>query len=371
VKRCTILKEFNTSARGSTWQEKDKIMDTHINNPIEGLNLDNLKVQGLQLRGFRGEQDFPAMLGVIHACASADGLERAENLEDIRNNYAHLHHCDPYTDMLMAEAGGELVGYARCWWEVEGSGRWVGFEFGNVVPHWRHMGIGSILLQFIEGRLCTIARQLKENGELPVSAPCLLDNYVSSSEKDRAHLLEHRCYHAVRYSFDMLRPDLEDIPDLPLPPGVEVRPVMPEHLRLIWEASNEAFRDHWGYIPDPWEEYERLQDDPDFDPSLWRVAWQGDQVAGMVLSFIDKDQNEKFGRKRGFTENICVRRPWRRQGLAKALIALSLKALKQRGMTEAGLGVDSENISGALNLYKFMGYQVIKQGTIYRKLVNV
>ncbi len=114
-----------------------------------------------------------------------------------------------------------------------------------------------------------------------------------------------------------------------------------------------------------------LCQNPDYDPSLLRVAWQGDQVAGMVLSFIDKDQNEMYGRKRGYTENICVRRPWRRQGLAKALIASSLFALKERGMIEAGLGVDAENISGALNLYELMGFRVVKKNIIYRKPLNV
>jgi ribosomal protein S18 acetylase RimI-like enzyme len=169
----------------------------------------------------------------------------------------------------------------------------------------------------------------------------------------------------------MVRPDLEDIPDLPLPPAVEVRPVQPEHMTLIWQASNEAFRDHWGYIPDPWEAFEQMMNDSDFDPSLWRVAWQADQIAGMVLSFINKDENEMYGRKRGYTENICVRRPWRKQGLAKALIAQSLIAIKERGMTEAGLGVDAENISGALHLYEGMGYRVVKRTTIYRKPLSV
>jgi len=94
-------------------------------------------------------------------------------------------------------------------------------------------------------------------------------------------------------------------------------------------------------------------------------------VAGMVLSFIDKDQNKMYGRKRGYTENICVRRAWRKQGIAKALIAMSLKALKERGMLEAGLGVDAENISGALGLYKYMGYKETKRMTIYRKTIDV
>ena len=212
------------------------------------------------------------------------------------------------------------------------------------------------MLRFNEGRLSQIAAQLKESGQLPENAACLLDNFVSNSEKDRINLLERRGYKPVRYAFEMVRPDLENIPDLHLPPAVEVRPVQPEHMRLIWEASNEAFRDHWGYIPDPWENYEQMMSDPDFDPSLWRVAWQGDEVVGMVLSFINKDENEKYSRKRGYTENICVRRPWRKQGVAKALIALSLTAIKERGMTEAGLGVDAENISGALHLYESMGY---------------
>lgn len=346
-------------------------MNTTITTHDEKLTGFKEPVSGLGLRGFQGEVDFPKMLAVIHASASVDGLERADNLEDIRNNYAHLHHSDPTQDMLMAEVDGELVGYTRCWWETEGSGSWVGFQFGSVVPQWRNKGIGSALLRFSEARLAQIAGQLKKDGVLPVDAPCILDNFITGSELARQNLLERRGYRAVRHTYEMLRPHLDDVPDLPLPPGVEVRQVKLEQMRQIWEASNEAFRDHWGYIPDPWEEFERLLNDPDFDPGLWRVAWQDDQVAGMVLSFIDKDQNEKYGRKRGYTENICVRRPWRKQGLAKALIALSLKALKDRGMLEAGLGVDAENISGALHLYQKMGYQVIKHGTIYRKDVSI
>lgn len=340
-------------------------------------NLDKLvqprlkDIPGLVFRNFHGEDDYPKMLKVLHGSKEADGLERSEKLEDIVNTYSHLVHCDPYQDMLFAEVNGEVIGYSRVWWAVEGSGKWIGFQFGNVLPAWRRKGIGSALLQFNEGRHHQTAIGLKRSGELPGDSPCLLDNFTSSTEVDRINLLELRGYTAVRYAYDMVRPDLENIPDLPLPPDVEIRLVEPEHMRLIWKASNEAFLDHWGYIPDPWENFESFMKDPDYDPSLLRVAWQGDQVAGMVLSFIDKDQNEMYGRKRGYTENICVRRPWRKRGLAKALIASSLFALKERGMTEAGLGVDAENTSGALNLYEHMGFRVVKKNIIYRKPLNV
>jgi mycothiol synthase len=349
----------------------DNNMNINTDISIEEINPRTTDIPGLVFRGFRGEADYPKMLAVIHGCKDIDGLERSEKLEDVINTYSHLHHCDPYTDMLFAEVDGMVAGYCRAWWELEGSGQWIGFQLGSVLPQWRRKGIGSALLRFNEHRLQQIAAQLKESGQLPMDAPCLLDNFVSSSEADRINLLERRGYKAVRYANEMVRPDLENIPNLPLPTGVEVRPIRSEQMRLIWEASNEAFRDHWGYIPEPWEAFEQMLNDPDFDPSLWRVAWQGDEVAGMVLSFINKDENEMYGRKRGFTENICVRRPWRRQGLAKALIALSMIALKERGMTEAALGVDAENTSGALHLYEGMGYRMVKKQINYRKRLEV
>lgn len=335
------------------------------------INKGKIEIPGITLRGFEGEADFPKMLNVFTGSTSHDGLEPSTTLEDVINTYTHLHHSEPSTDMLLAESQAEVVGYCRVWWEVEGSGKWVGFQLGYVLPEWRRKGIGSTLLSFNEQRLRQIASSLKASGELPLDAPCELDNFVNEKEADRINLLERHGYQVVRYAYEMVRPDLENIPDLPLPQGIEVRPAREEHYRQILEASNEAFRDHWGYIPDPWEMFEQMISDPDFDPSLWRVAWDGDQVAGMVLSFINKDENERYGRKRGYTENICVRRAWRHKGLAKSLIAQSLVALKERGMTEAGLGVDAENISGALGLYQVMGYQVRKRSSFYRKSIDV
>jgi ribosomal protein S18 acetylase RimI-like enzyme len=87
----------------------------------------------------------------------------------------------------------------------------------------------------------------------------------------------------------------------------------------------------------------------------------------MVLNFINEAENGEYGRLRGYTETICVRRPWRRQGVAKALIARSLHVLKAQGMTEAALGVDAGNPNGALQLYKSMGFHIAKEFITYRK----
>ena len=81
---------------------------------------------------------------------------------------------------------------------------------------------------------------------------------------------------------------------------------------------------------------------PDLDTSLWRVAWDGDEVAGSVWPHLP-EENEKLGLGRGWLEHISVRRPWRRRGLATALIAETLRVSATWASTRGRSGVDAEN----------------------------
>ena len=222
------------------------------------------------------------------------------------------------------------------------------------------------MLRYNEHRLGEIAAG--HNGV----AKKLLESQAADTETDWLSLLTSEGYEAARYEFIMVRPDLEGIPDLYLPAGLEVRAVQPEGYRAVWECAREAFRDDWCYVDAEWTDgaLSAWQQEPTFDPSLWQVAWDGDQVAGMVLNFIDAEENREYGRRRGYTEGIAVRRPWRRQGLARALIARSFRALKDRGMVDAALSVDAENPSGALRLYTSLGFRVTKRSATYRKSMD-
>jgi len=319
-------------------------------------------IPGLRFRRFRGEADYPAMSAVINGSKEADGLEWSQSVEDIARTYRHLVNCDPQQDMLFAEINGQVVGYSRVWWQREMDGTHDYLHFVYLLPEWRMGDLRRAMLRHNERRLRQIA------ADHPATALRLLCAWASETETHWASLLIEEGYRPVRYNFEMVRPDLENIPDLPLPEGLEVRPVLPEHIPLIWEASREAFRDHWGYSEEEWEqEMATWPESPTFQPELWQVAWDGDQVAGMVQNFIDHAQNEEYGRKRGYTEGICVRRPWRRRGLARALIARSLRLLKELGLEEAALGVDADNPNGALQLYTSMGFRVVKRHTTYQK----
>jgi mycothiol synthase len=219
------------------------------------------------------------------------------------------------------------------------------------------------MLRHSERRLGDIAAEHQETG------PFWFETYATGTEHHWENLLIAEGYQAAQYRFQMVRPHLTEIPDLPLPEGLEVHPVGPEDTYAVWLAAKEAYQEAWWYTEEGWSDqrYEAWKQDPTFDPRLWQVAWDGDQVAGMVLNYISVEENREYGRKRGYTETICVRRPWRRRGLARALLARSLRVLQQQGQAEAALSVDAENPSGALRLYTSMGFIVHKQTAVFRK----
>lgn len=153
-----------------------------------------------------------------------------------------------------------------------------------------------------------------------------------------------------------------------MPEGIELRSVTRGQYRTIWLAAAEAFRDHWGQAE--WEDadWERFEADPDnADPGLWRIGWDGDEVAGVVITTVPEEENEKFGRRRVYVASVGVRRPWRRRGLARALLASSLVAARKAGFTSASLGVDTDSPTGATALYTSLGFAPEKSFTSYRK----
>jgi GNAT superfamily N-acetyltransferase len=321
-------------------------------------------ITGLSFRHFRGAADFPRMAAVISASADADKLERADTAEDIADAFTHLVNCDPRRDMILAEVNGEVVGYSRALWWDEYDGSYLYSFVGFVTPAWRRKGVGRALLHWVEGRLREIAARH------PPGHPKLFNAFATQHQRGVSVMLEREGYEPVRYAFEMLRPTLDSITDYPLPTGLEVREVLPEHYRRIWEADVEAAQDTWGAMPPTEEMYQAwLHNKGVFQPRLWDVAWDvaADQIAGQVLAFINRAENDKYDRLRGYTEFIGVRRPWRRRGMARALIARSLRRQKAEGMTESALSVDTENASGATRLYEDCGFHVVRRDTFYRK----
>jgi mycothiol synthase len=318
-------------------------------------------IPGLRFRGFTGKSDYPSMIVIMRETTKADHEDRAITLKDLEHDYAHLTNCDPKQDMLFAEVDGKAIAHSRVeWWQEEDPNDRIYSLFANIIPQWREQGLEEAMLSWCQNRLRKIAE-----GH-PQDSKRFFQTYSSAFKPTYNDLLETLGYSPARYFIEMSR-SLENIPQANLPEGITTRPVQEAEWPAVWAASNEAFRDHWGYSQPTEEDYQSYKGSKYFQPELWQVAWDGDQTVSSVMNYIEKDYNEKFNKKRGWTENISTLKDWRRRGIAKALIVRSMHMHKAKGMTEVGLGVDTNNPNGALKLYQNLGYEKEKTWITYRK----
>ena len=330
-------------------------------NPSELIKVrDAPPVPGLTFRRYRGEEDLPAFAQVYEACRDVDVFSWIVTVEELQNAYRHLLNCDPDRDVVVVEHEGDVIGYSQQNWVEELDA--IAFRHQqHLHPDWRGRGIRMAMLRHCEARAREVA------ATLPQGKPMQLSTWLCEDEKALIALLEAEGHSPARYFFEMVRDLREPLEDRPLPEGLEVRPVPEEDHRRVFFAANEALKDHWAGREWTEVDYQEFMNDPIIDPALWVVAYDGDEVAGTVLNWVHEEENERLGRKWGYTEIITVQRPYRGKGLAKALITRSMLMLKGMGMEVANLGVDTENPSGALGLYTGLGYHTIKSYLIHRK----
>jgi len=324
----------------------------------------------LTFRNFQGESDFPLMQKLIVASEQADQIYDSLSLDDLRNWCKPSYRFDPSRNILFAigqsdEEEPAVIGASRVGWYTGANGIRLYSQVSWLHPDWRRPGIWPAMIQQNDRRLREIAA---EHTDAPLRS---LQAWATHKQTQWIAALEGTDYRAIRHFNDMLH-SLEDIPDRPMPEGLEVRPVQPEHMRKIWETQREVQPELFETAAEDWTEdkYPRWLEDSSHTPHLWQVAWDGDEVAGMVLNRVDEAANAGREKKRGITEHIFVRKPWRKRGLAGALVARSLRLLKELGMDEVELGVDTENASGAYRLYQKMGYQTYNTDLWFRKPVE-
>jgi GNAT superfamily N-acetyltransferase len=316
----------------------------------------------LRIRAYAGQADVPEIVRVVNESSAADQVEETWTTEGLAAWLAHASDSfDPARDVVLAELNGRVVAAGRVEWVDTRDGLHREYRvFGSVDPAVHGRGFGTTLLAALEDRARSLAAAHQPDRDV------MLMSFAPVGRRGEA-LLRGAGYETARWFIDMVRPDLEGIVEPPLPEGLEIRPVTPDQHETIWHANREAFRDHWGGSDESLEQLQRILGDPDTDPSLWLIAWDGDEVAGGVWNDIHPAENEAHGIRRGWLGSVFTRRPWRKRGLASALIGRSLTLLRERGMTTAILGVDADNPTGALGLYEAAGFAVHDRFVALRK----
>lgn len=254
---------------------------------------------------------------------------------------------------------GKIVGCVEVWNTAPYVHCWI---WGRVHPEFLGQGIGTALMEWAEQRAAVAVERAPAGTRVFMSAGSF-SNYRPSLD-----LLASRGFTPARYSLTMER-GLDASPPAPAwPDGITVRAMRPGEELAIYRADVEAFRDHRGFIEQPEDEgfklwRHRMVDDPAHDRSLWFLAMDGAEIAGIALCQAQRPGEPDLG----WVDTLGVRRPWRKQGVALALLYHAFGELRARGRRRVGLGVDAHSLTGATRLYERAGMRAVSEFTAFEK----
>jgi mycothiol synthase len=192
----------------------------------------------------------------------------------------------------------------------------------------------------------------------------VLHGYVQGEEPVIRQAYEAAGWQPIRYSFQM-RTELDrKLPEPAWPDGLTPRNFRPGEEERVYEAHMDSFADHWDFRLQSLEDWRVFTvDKPNFDPALWWLVEDEDELAAISLNQWHFSGDPEFG----WIQVLGVRPSWRRRGLATALLQHSFRDFHSRGATRVGLGVDGENTTGAVRLYESVGMRQVRRNETYEK----
>jgi mycothiol synthase len=330
-------------------------------------------IPGLRFRHWRGPDDIPAMAAAAGAAKRAAGSSDVNPVEDMLAQYRHLSNSDPWHDIVVAELDGRIVGYGRTMWgdRFDGTRTYDGIAF--VDPSAPQRPIQDALVRLGIERQVSLAAEMAADPSIQ-RRPAILTRWAFGTEIGLLDLLRAEGFHEVRRYSEMARPDLTDIPEVPVPDGLDLRRVHrddPGVLRRAWDLGVEVFSEHYGESHPTEADWAQFQESPDTQPHLWCIAVDaatGDW-AGHILNYLAQPDTD--GSVVGWTESIAVRAPYRRRGLASAMLAESLRIVRDAGAASAALGVDQQNENRAMTLYERLGFRTKVEELELRRPIDV
>jgi len=302
--------------------------------------------------------DAEAIAELINEVSMAEAGIPWTTTEETRDVLTSPDRAAPSPEVLLIDEDGSVAGYLESWTSDPAELALIAF----VRPALWGRGLSAWLVRHGEAW----ATENLRGSDSPFALR--LSRFLSNEAAGR--LFESLGYHYVR-TFWVMRVDLEgsraEVPD---PPGVSIRSFDPDSdVERVYEALREAFDDHWG---GPFHSLERWRhrsidgEGANFDPTLWFVAEEGNQVVGAICCTAFTPRADDTGDV-GY---LAVRRMWRRRGVALALLLTAFAELGRRGIARCELSVDSENPTGATKLYERAGMQVAYGWDVWEKTLE-
>jgi mycothiol synthase len=257
---------------------------------------------------------------------------------------------------------GELIGHVEVWTNARPL---VHPElWARLDPRYEQLGIGTWMMHWAEERVLRALPSVPEG--LRFSARVGVYRQVEKAKR----LFEEMGYQYIRSWYHMLIEMDAPVPEPEFPKGITLRTYDPETDReAAHRAHEDAFRDHFGHIDLPLEEglkrWKQHREYEGYDPTLYFLAI--DEPSGEIAGFNLCRPNSHYDLHRGWVSAIGVRRPWRKRGLGLALLRQAFNEFYRRGKHKVGLGVDAQNLTGALRLYEIAGMHIDLAHDFYEK----
>jgi len=305
--------------------------------------------------------DINSVVDFFNQIAVEEGLPPDTSVENYRYQWESPGFNLETDTCIVFAPDGALAAYGEVW---ESAPYVHIYVWDRVAAAYQRMGIGAYLLQWSEERMRQSFHKAPADARITMLQSCIDTN------QDVHQFLEAHGFVLVRYS-NTMRIEMQTPPPTPvLPEAIVIRPYVYEtEFETVLHTFREAFRDHWGHVPRPFEDTRKdwqhmIDNDLSYDPGLWFVAMDGDEMVGVSLGYVPRPGITEDG---GWLGTVCVRRPWRTRGIALALLQHSFGEYYRRGVFKVELGVDSQNLTGATRLYEKAGMHVHRRYANYEK----
>jgi len=137
-----------------------------------------------------------------------------------------------------------------------------------------------------------------------------------------------------------------------------------DDLRTFHEVHQDAFSQHFGFMPRQFNEWSELvlRHKVEINLQAWLIS-----VNGVPAGFVDFN-DEQLHNDSGYVSGLGVRQAFQGKGLGEALLRHAIQINSELGRSKLCLSVDAGNESGALRLYEKVGMKPISEWHQYENL---
>lgn len=237
---------------------------------------------------------------------------------------------------------------------------------GGIAPEYRRLGHGSAIMDTLESRAG--AKMAERHPGIDFT----IDMWGNAPGHSAGAMALSRGYEAARYFQDMSMKPGEFKPRGRPAAGAEgarlvaYSPALSEPVRLL---DNEAFADHWGSAPKSVEEWAAMTGARSFRGEYSTVLLEDGTgpASARVLCYV---LAAEWVPGELYISRVGTARAARGRGYAAWALSATVQSAFTAGFTKADLAVDVHSPTRAAGLYSLLGFELVRQGTVYRKAVR-